>query len=357
MVLDDKVIIFFRERKELTDKNLSITKSLFDYAKTSGSHYSSKNLPDELFLEELDDEQIWQQLELQNESFWEKCMSETCRLLSLTDTKLSLIKNDSDQPPRNDAHSENSIDLDDCGSASDSELGDTEIENGRQRLKSKMRKDEEVLASEGSDYNDDDEESESEQEADQNKDVEKASTRIVPSTVDDSFFKLHEMEAFLESEDKKELKRLNGRQEYSDEINYFESLSDDSDNEIDGEKDAKSFMFADFFDTDNTVPAPTDELKQKRRSEREAKNIRKEKQMKEDLGMESSDEENGVNEMGDADLENDEAEASEFDLRQHRLQKRIEEYEEKALAEKPWQLKGDNGFLVFILGLMLNSIH
>lgn len=259
----------------------------------------------------MDEEQIWQQLESQNELFWEKCMSESCRLLSFNETKFSLINNDSAQSldigTNSDSLSHNTV-----NNSSDDESDDTDSED--QQKQSYL--------------------------VDKSEDAGKSKTCFVASSVDDSFFKLHEMEAFLDNEDKKEMNRLNGRQEYSDEINYFESLSEsgDSDGDVNDAKSVNSehLMFADFFDTEDTVAELTNQLKQNKRAERDARNVQKEKHMIEDLGMESYDEENE-----DEYTRNDEIEKSEFDLREHRLKERIEEYEERALADKPWQLKGE----------------
>lgn len=310
--------MFFREQKELANKNLTILKSLFDYTKTSGLHYQSKILPDELFIKQMDEEQIWQQLEMQNESFWEKCMTETCRLLSLNENKLSLINSHSCQSPTDGSVSEDSIEKN----------SDDENEDGSD--------------DENDNESDSENDSENEDESDNSANGEHHSnegdkTSNIASIVDDTFFKLHEMEAFLDSEDKKETKKSNGHQDDSDEINYFESMSESEPDDVNGEENissSKNLMFADFFDTEDTSKELTNQIKQKKRAEREARNMQKERQMKEDLGIESSDDENnGEN------LENEEK--SEFDTRQDRLKKRIEEYEEKALADKPWQLKGE----------------
>lgn len=299
----------------MAKKNLTMLKSLFDYTKASGPHYQSKNLPNELFIKQMDEEQIWQQLEMQNESFWEKCMTETCRLLSLNESKLSLIKTHSIQSPNDDSvdkfhgdHDENGIENNDDSN------GGTEEEDEEFHQNSDTYSDA---------NNDNDEEAKSRKNTSSSK---------IASVVDDSFFKLHEMEAFLDSEDKKETNRLDGQhQDDSDDINYFESLSESESADENGEKNA---MFADFFDTEDTASELANQMKQKRRTEREARNIQKERQKKEDLGVESSDDEGEID-----DLEN--IEKSEFGTRQDRLKKRIEEYEENALADKPWQLKGE----------------
>lgn len=292
-------------------------KSLFDYTKASGSHFQSKKLPNELFIEQMDDEQIWQQLEMQNESFWEKCMTETCRLLSLNENKLSLISSQPVESPNDDSDDGNSIENDEQSHANgDEDDDDDESED-----------DDAIDIDESSE---DDAKSDNDELNEEGKSSRNTESSKIASVVDDSFFKLHEMEAFLDSEDKKEMNKLNGRQDDS-EINYFESLSE---SEPDDENGEKKVMFADFFDTEDTAAQLANQIRQKRRAEREARNVQKERQMKEDLGIESSD-----GEDEDHDLES--AEKSEFDTRQDRLKKRIEEYEEKALADKPWQLKGE----------------
>lgn len=310
----------FREQKEFADKNRLLLKSLFDHAKTSGSHFKSNSLPDEIFVEHMDEEQIWQQLEMQNESFWEKCMTETCRLLSLNENKLTLKVNYASQEQELEPTEEN-------GNASSDDEQSDNADNSDDLEQS------------------DDEEGEEEDLVDSELSTEtkgestKVSNGKGPSVVDDQFFKLSEMEAFLDGEDKKELDRLNGKRsakdemadDDDDEIDYFDSLSDNEDSDEEGEQNGKDIMFADFFDADDQSIETPDQLRQRRKAEREAKNRRKKQEMKEDLGLDNSE----------AESDEDQAEISEYGLRTQRLKKRIEELEEKALADKPWQLKGE----------------
>lgn len=328
---------------------------MFDYAKASGSHFNSSFLPDELFIDQLDDEQIWQQLEMQNDSVWEKFMSETCKLLSLNESKFHniTITMKNEQQKNENANISNGKNFPQFHSEAASILPSTNLsysdhkpsdENDDSEV-SCRREHEENLKQ---DLTSGDEEVEVEDvERVQNNSIKISNGGESSSIVDDSFFNMSEMEAFLDSEDKKELDRLKGgnaKQDYeheSDEVDYFDSQSDSES----VEEDAKGLMFADFFEMDDDTPEA--DAKQRRKSEREAKNKRKEKEMKEDLGIEDSESENSGSEglfnegKSSDESENDCVEKSEFDMRQQRLEQRIQDLEEKALADKPWQLKGE----------------
>lgn len=317
-------------------------KSLFDYAKNSGSHFYSNNLPDELFVEhEMDEEQIWQQLEMQNDSFWEKCMTETCRLLTLNENKLILKTKYAEQEQEQ---------VEESTEENENASSDDEVSNGEGNYQANH--------DEGDDEDqkaiDDVENDENDSNVDQ-KDKFKVSKDKATSIVDDQFFNLIEMEAFLDSEDKKELDRLNGKTDATgqknseDEIDYFDSLSSSEGSDDEGGPKEKNIMFTDFFDEHDQLIETSEQIRHRKRTERDAKNLRKRQQMIEDLGLDDSETENfereedeGEYRSGSDENEDDEqVEKSEYDLRQQRLKKRIEELEEKALAEKPWQLKGE----------------
>lgn len=307
-----------------------LLKTLFDYAKLSGSHFQSNNLPEHIFVEHMDEEQIWQQLEMQNDSFWEKCMTKTCRLLSLNQHKLTLKVKRVGQEQERESAEENESAL------SDMEDNEDDAQNGSDSEKFEDEKGEES-------QDDEDDMSGSDAESrvgGRNNVAEITKEKGGPSIVDDRFFKLSEMEAFLDGEDKKELKRLNTKykaeDESDDEIDYFDSLSGCEDGDGENGENGKDTMFADFFDAEDHAIETSDQIRRRKKAEIEAKNFRKKQQMKEDLGLDDSEAENS-----DEEDRSGEGEKSEYGLRQQRLKKRIEELEEKALAEKPWQLKGE----------------
>lgn len=319
----------------------------------------------------MDEEQIWQQLEMQNESFWDKCMTETCRLLSLDKSKLAVNINFAGEnihgatKGKNVNSHQNGSNIEPTGKIMENieDEGDEDDEDVEDNEAEDDEDDEEEEEDEGSD--DDDGDGDGDGVLDKETNVAKTKGS---SYVDDQFFKLSEMEAFLDSEDKKELDRLNGKigkknDEESDEekIDYFDSLSDNDESDDESGK-GKDAMFTDFFDEEDQENETPEQIRQRRKSEREAKNKRKEQEMKEDLGLEDSEADSSESEGNlfgnddDDDEEDDdydedrivadddeetEHEKSEFDLRQQRLKNRIEDLEEKALADKPWQLKGE----------------
>lgn len=199
------------------------------------------------------------------------------------------------------------------------------------------------------------------------------------SVVDDKFFKLSEMEAYLDSEDKKEMRKKNGTFfDYDEEIDYFNGEFSEDDDGDDDDKEANA-KFINFFDAEEDE----EELRRRKRDARNKKNKLLEKRKKEDLGLDDSDIENVVDEdveelnenSGDddeshgkvsfdmskntyrSDSEDDEDDKqtsqeqsqsatdsenkSAYELRQERLRNRITEFEEAALGEKTWQLKGE----------------
>lgn len=345
-----------------------MSKVLFDHAQSTND-----SQPLELYIYDMDAEQIWQQLEAQNEVLWDDCMKESCRLLALNEDKYTLkIKYPGENGEENEDETEesdndqNGEDEEHSEEDEDDELGEEEEEN---------------------DEEDEDDEDDDDSDNDTKRKLKvRIPIKIVPSVVDDQFFKLSEMEAFLEGEDKKEMDRMNGKVQNQDdsedegeEIDYFDSLSTDSEESDEDEEDEddenvknneKHMKYADFFDEDDKQEQAGVTSKQQWRAERDQKNKRKKSEMKEDLGLEDSEgeEENLANEEGleeddedqsDEELDNEGGEEkeedhvedgqerdndidkSEFGFRQDRLNKRIEELEETALDDKPWQLKGE----------------
>lgn len=313
----------------------------------------NEDIPSELVLEDMDDEQIWQQLEIRNNLMLEKLIKQTAQFLAIGEQNLG-IELDEDEDP-NESFNEQESDKE-------------ETEN-----------------------DDDEQESELEDSGDDNKGKTKSKSKQVKpkygkkgkgSVVDDQFFKLDEMSQFLEQEDAKEMRKQKNKKPVDDidAINHFAEdfgVADDSDDDEAG----ANANFADFFEMDDELQAES----QKRGTqkdffkesdsepdEQEDNEVEPEKQddsepdgdlaseidehefvaqsgvqPASDSDSESNHSKNGKAEDEDEDDDEDEAESSKMqtqssnELREARLLQRIRDYEDIVLGEKPWQFKGE----------------
>lgn len=307
-------------------------------------------------------------------------MKETCRLLSVKEDKLALNIQYANGHDANgsDADVEHGEDLN-----GDDINGGAEL-HSEDESESDGESDDESDSEQDSD--DENNEQDGEHETENVKSSKKGNRELYrnkgnPSEVDDNFFNLNEMEAYLDGEDKKELDRLNGKSKNKDdtddddsdnEIDYFNDITDDDESAESDNENEKQIKFSDFFDAEEEAPETLEQRRERRKQEREEKNKRKAKQAKEDLGLEdsepeeSSSDENPLFESDDdddaeqepeeeqelddeqdnddevnGDYELNELKKSDFELRQSRLQRRIEDLEEDAVGEKSWQLKGE----------------
>ncbi|CAG2055213.1 unnamed protein product [Timema podura] len=218
------------------------------------------------------------------------------------------------------------------------------------------------------------------------------------SAVDDQFFKLGDLEKFLDNEDKKEgrlqkkKKTLEGdsSEDSDDTIDYFQDIpsedDEDSDDTIDYFQDIPSedesdnenveaegnrLHYSDFFDDPdvsdsehdsgnggeaddddndsnfggNKETEVNDEDEEMSDSENEDKGYESKKKVRFDFGKSSgSDSENEVSNDEEAKtvekLKASESKSN-FETRQERLKTKISHLEEKSLSDKPWQLKGE----------------
>lgn len=241
---------------------------------------SSSALP-ELLIKDFETEQIWQQIELQNEDFSNKCISNVSKVL-MNNAQLvfeNIVGDGIDQENETSNESKNS--------------SDEEYELEQQRDKSKELFESDDLLSD---------ENENGQVSD-NERLENKPNSGKRSIVDDDFFKLEEMESFLKSEENKlEGKNLGNDESDSDDgsIDLFKSDSDEED-------DVRKAKFKDFF------VSKTDDDKPPKRNKF----------------------------LEEMESDNEETVKSSYELRQERLQRKIEEIEETAITEKPWTLKGE----------------
>ncbi|XP_053984486.1 U3 small nucleolar ribonucleoprotein protein MPP10 [Hylaeus volcanicus] len=296
-------------------------KRLYDFTKEQ-SERNTNALP-ELVTEGFDEEQIWQQLELQNESELIHFLTDVSKVLAGS-KKLTMPISTS--KPEIVHSSDKNVEME------EENISEEEVsEDEEAKLKRESKK--------------------------QKKLMKKLKTKT--SVVDDKFFKLQELDEYLTKEDKKEIQSEKHDQGSDDEsVDLFNDFSDDDDNT--GEE--KLVKYADFFDS----PQSDDEganfsMKNKDTDNKETddkllRNSDSENRMDTDNEDEDcsfskkkvtfnltndSDETDSLENKTTNTKDNEEEIKSSLETRQERLQRRIQELEKEALAEKPWQLKGE----------------
>ncbi|XP_076644068.1 U3 small nucleolar ribonucleoprotein MPP10 [Halictus rubicundus] len=298
------------------------TKRLYDFAKEQ-SKRNTNALP-ELVTEGFDEEQIWQQLELQNEGELmhfitgvSKVLAESKKLtIPVSARRPEIVHSNEETVADNDEEEENMSEED----VLDSEM---ELENDSKRQKR-----------------------------------DRSKQRKKPSIVDDKFFKLQELDEYLTKEERKEVQNEKNEKDSDEEsVDLFNDFSDDEESKSGEEKLVK---YTDFFDSpqsddeeakdsvqhknadskdldDDSLHDNSDEAMDTDEEEDERKSSKKKVtfNLTNDSDDTDSIENKSDNRKEDAEIK------SSLETRQERLLERIQQLEEEAVAEKPWQLKGE----------------
>ncbi|XP_050165275.1 U3 small nucleolar ribonucleoprotein protein MPP10 [Myiozetetes cayanensis] len=334
----------------------ALTKTLYDLNK--GNNIVPGGPLKELVIENFDEEQIWQQLELRNSAvldFFRKSIARDAK-----DDDLCLLSDQEEDG--SDAEPSSEGEVEDNTMEAEAEQKDvytkdiTKAKEKQSKLReSKMQK-----------YSDEDSDIDFDIEAleQQTKTAKETTLKKVgrKSVVDDKFFKLAEMEAFLEQAEKED--------EEEDDINYFEDIF--SDDEEEGSEDAKvkpikssrDVTYEDFFDPvddddgdlvandvedghEEEADSAIEEQNEESMSEFEdmdemVANMRnKEASKKVTFSLPDDSDTEDVTEMQlEKGTEPGETKSS-FEKRQEKMSKKIKTLEEELLEEKPWQLKGE----------------
>ncbi|NWV64363.1 MPP10 protein, partial [Malurus elegans] len=340
----------------------AMTKTLYDLNK--GSNIVRGGPLKELVIENFDEEQIWQQLELQNNAvldFFKKSIARDAE-----DEDLCLL---SDQE-------ENGSDAE---TSSDKELEDnimeaeTEQKNVYTKSKEKTKakeKQSKLRESIEQEYSDEDSDIDFDITAlEQQAKTAKETTlkkRGRKSVVDDKFFKLADMEAFLEHAEKED--------EEDDDINYFEDIISDDEEEDSEEakvrispiKSSRDMTYKDFFDPVDDDDGDDDLVANDIEGDQEEEAESAVEEQNEESMSEFEDMEEMVEHMRSKEASKkvtfslpDDSETedvtevqlekgigpgeikSSFEKRQEKMSKKIKSLEEALLEEKPWQLKGE----------------
>lgn len=261
-------------------------KTSYDLTKNEEETLRIRDSLPELILENFDLEQIWQQLELQNEGILEKSVLAISKTLASRD-RLVFPNTNLTQADTNIYNAQESLET----STNDSDNDTVNDENSV--LEDSLASDNDSVVEEKID--------------------KKSSKNNQRSTaVDDDFFKLQEMENFLNVEesklDNKNNEKDSGNSSESDSEGSIDLFQKESDDDEAAAENAKNPKYKDFFGEEKT----------------ESKKTKRNKFLEEEQFEEMTDEIK-----------------SSLQLRDERLKRKIEDLEQKALSEKPWQLKGE----------------
>ncbi|XP_062381245.1 U3 small nucleolar ribonucleoprotein protein MPP10 isoform X2 [Sardina pilchardus] len=354
----------------------ALTKTLYDLHKAQQPAGFKSSPLDLLVVENFDEEQIWQELELQNcpaLGQFEEAVSQVT-----VDTGLSLVAEAEDEG----AAEEDDDDDDD----EDKDLSD-EMDEGEEE-EEEDENDAELGNEDGDGFSDEDSDVDFDVDALEKKAKQKMGQKgsaaqkgsapkpkwTEPSEVDDKFFKLSEMEAFLDDMDRREGKDDKG----GEDVDYFQDLPSGDEEEMtfdkptvskrQKQKSSRNLKYKDYFDsvdetqTQNTADEEDEgepdeggeddeefdeEDMDEEEFDLEADDINDEesrqardalKRVTFDLPEESEGEDmedifGGKSKSSDS--------KSSFEKRQDKMAERISELENTALEEKPWQLTGE----------------
>ncbi|NXI37545.1 MPP10 protein, partial [Galbula dea] len=333
----------------------ALTKILYDLNKGRRSNIVHGGPLKELVIENFDEEQIWQQLELQNNTvidFFKKSIARDAK-----DEDLSLFSDQEEDCSDGETGSDQELEDNVMGAETEQKNVYTKNKNKAKEKQSKPR-----------------ESSDEDSEIDFDIDALEQQTKIARETtlkkrgrksvVDDKFFKLAEMEAFLEHVEKENREE---EEEEEEDINYFEDIISD-DGEEDSEevrpvKSSRDLTYKDFFDPvddddlvadgveydqEEEADSAIEEQNEESMSEIEDMN---EMMMENERSKEASKkvtfslpDDSETEDITDMQLEkniNPSEIKSSFEKRQEKMSKKIKSLEEELLEEKPWQLKGE----------------
>ncbi|XP_062845859.1 U3 small nucleolar ribonucleoprotein protein MPP10 [Trichomycterus rosablanca] len=345
----------------------SLTKDLYDLHKAEKLDVWKGSPLEQLMVKNFDEEQIWQELELQNSAVLSQF--ESAVDVAIGDDALTLLEDSEEEEEEEEEEEGGESGTDQDENEEDEEDDDDEKEK-ENRLKLKSANEEELYDEDSDiDFDVDELEKESKQKKKPGTKSQKPGT---VSEVDDRFFKLSDMETFLDDMDKMEGKASTG-----EEIDYFQDLPSDEEEELTFDKPAASkakklkssrnIKYKDYFvdeESEEQDPDKNEESEPDFEEEEEEENY--EDYEDADDGEDFEDDDPEGQKARDAlrkvtfdlpsDSEGEDIEEilggkaknvgkpeskSAFEIRQEKMAEKISELEKAALAEKPWQLTGE----------------
>jgi U3 small nucleolar RNA-associated protein MPP10 len=337
---------FLHQDEDLLESSKLLTKVVYDVSKLIEAEPCSKTLP-ELIIDGFDCEQVWAGVEMQNQQRFAAFQTAFARLelaalaecpLLLGELKagqsLAVVEPEVEFGLEADEELEEEVE-EDSPEAEHSGASDQEKEEV-------VKRDEDILNdpdfqnmsdSDGDDlplFGDlsEDEQDDGEDEKGTFKERERKGGAGRVTEVDDQFFKLSDMEKFLDVEDKKEMRE---KVEDENDVDLFEEDADDDEQQV---------MYKEYFNEGDGKDEEEDE-------------------------PDSDEEDDGADEAGEADNSNEDSDEamdekpslkllpsdddesdsgvvrSSHEAEQERLARRVGRLEEAAVGAKPWQLVGE----------------
>ncbi|XP_076853010.1 U3 small nucleolar ribonucleoprotein MPP10 [Brachyhypopomus gauderio] len=363
---------FLSVQEALATDFTSLTKTLYDLHKANKLVGYEGSPLDQLVVENFDEEQIWQELELQNAavlSHFENAVGQ-----AVTEDTWTIFK-DTECEER-DVGEDDDDEKEDFESEEEEQEEDDKDEETKHKLetKSSVAEEQDDFSNEDSDIDFDVDKLEKHAKHKKNITAKLPKSGAVVSEVDDDFFKLSEMEAFLDDMD-----RMEGRVGVGEEVDYFQDVPSDEDEELTFDtpavsktqkksKSSRNLKYKEYFMDEEAIAHQETNVRDGSDGDEEAEDdedYEDEMDMEEeDFNMEEADVE--TQKSRDAlrkvtfdlpsDDEGEDVEdilggklkkmakpgfKSSFEKRQEKMAEKIDELEKAALAEKPWQLTGE----------------
>jgi len=337
---------FLNQDEELFDKTKLLTKVVYDVTKLIEVDHSRLTMP-ELIIDNFDCEQVWAGVQMQNQQKFDKFDTKFKLVNPLDLAQFSLLLG---KPKKNDATEEEFAEDTETVLEEDIQMdkivNDEQGEEVEDKIEKKQDLEHEVGDEEDEDdiLNDPDFQNMSDSDgddlplfgnlSDEELDEEGEGTFKErersgggrKTEVDDQFFKMSDMERFLDLEDRKEMdKDKKEESEDEDAIDMFDEIPDNEDR----------IMYKQYFDRDGNTNNRDREDGNDSLDEEEEEN---ENEMAEDI---QTSKKSFKKLLPSSDEEDEGPAKSNHEVAQERLAKKISRLEDVAIGAKPWQMGGE----------------
>lgn len=291
---------FLEVQPDIAETMKRLTKELYDVVDKweSKTVSASKTELPSLVVDNFDDEQIWQQLELRNTRLVRELISSVSRVATKSSINFGVDLGMQESPQGSKTNDPDERDKCNLSDAAAEEEGDEDDDFDL------------------SDESEGDEESDEEVDHDRDESAPSQARDTQPSSiVDDAFFRLADMEAFVDREEKADARR--GDSDEDDDIDYFGELSSDEDDP--DEKGGRNAKYNDFFDPPASMPDSKSAAKNDKATTRT----------------------NGQEDIHRNSTAKEDVQKSSFEQSQEFIKKKIKQFEERNLEPRPWRLQGE----------------